>query len=144
MSEQVFNFATIGAVYADGVTLIFDGQTEASEKHYRCNTSVVFTAGDRVKILADSGTYVAEYVVGAPKQGGSIDAATLNGKTESELSVANAAKLGNKLASALSVASAVGVIDQMSTSSTILFEYKADGKFYIRTAAGAWKAITTT
>ena len=143
MSEQTFNFATVGAVFADGVTLIFDGQSAAGEKHYRCNTSAVFAAGDRVKILADSGTYVAEYVVGAPKQGG-IDAATLNGKTESELSVANAAKLGNKAASALAVASAVGVIDQASTTSTIQLKYMADGKFYIRTATGAWKAITTT
>lgn len=64
----VCNFATVGAVYEDGVTLIFDGEAEAGEKHYKCNTSVVFAAGDRVKILPDSGTYVVEYVVGAPAQ----------------------------------------------------------------------------
>lgn len=64
MSDRVF--ATVGAVYADGVTLIFDGETEAAEKRYKCNTGVVFHAGDRVKICADSGTYVVEYVVGAP------------------------------------------------------------------------------
>lgn len=64
----VCNFATVGDVYEDGVTLIFDGETEAGEKHYKCNTSVVFAAGDRVKILPDSGTYVVEYVVGAPAQ----------------------------------------------------------------------------
>ena len=62
------SFATIGAVYQDGVSLIFDGTEDESEKHYKCNTSVFFRAGDRVKLAADSGTYVAEYVVGTPMQ----------------------------------------------------------------------------
>lgn len=62
------NFATVGAVYADGLSLIFDGEAAPSEKHYRCNTSIFFQAGDRVRIFKDSGTYVVEYVVGAPAQ----------------------------------------------------------------------------
>lgn len=62
-----FNFATVGAKYADGLSLIFDGETEPSEKHYKCNTSVTFSAGQRVKIFKDSGTYIVEYVVGNPK-----------------------------------------------------------------------------
>lgn len=61
------SFATIAAVYEDGISLLFDGEEEPGEKHYKCNTSVVFTAGDRVKIAADSGTFVVEYVVGYPK-----------------------------------------------------------------------------
>lgn len=63
-------FATIGAVYDDGISLIFDDQEDRqpTEKHYKCNTSVVFATGDRVKILPDSGTYVVEYVVGPPLQ----------------------------------------------------------------------------
>lgn len=69
-TQETFNFATIGDVYEDGVSLIFDGQDSATEKHYKCNTSVMFSPGDRVKILPDSGTYVVEYVVGAPKQSG--------------------------------------------------------------------------
>ena len=64
----IYNFATVGNVYDDGLSLIFDGQENETEKHYKCNTSVLFKAGDRVKILQDSGTYVVEYVVGAPKQ----------------------------------------------------------------------------
>ena len=59
-------FATVGAVYADGISLIFDGETEPTEKHYMCNTSATFQAGDRVKIFAASGTYIVEYVVGPP------------------------------------------------------------------------------
>lgn len=66
MTEPEVRFATVGSVFDDGVTLIFDGQTAATEKHYKCNTSVLFHAGDRVKIASDSGTYVVEYIVGNP------------------------------------------------------------------------------
>lgn len=62
--------ATVGAVYNDGLTLIFDGQEAPTEKHYKCNTSVTFKAGDRVKVARISGSYVVEYVVGAPNSGG--------------------------------------------------------------------------
>lgn len=64
---NIFNFATIGEVFEDGVSLIFDGQEYPTEKHYKVNTSIVFKPKDRVKILSDSGTYVVEYVVGKPK-----------------------------------------------------------------------------
>ena len=62
--------ATVGAVYDDGLSLILEGQTEATTKHYRCNTSVKFAAGDRVKVARISGSYVVEYVVGPPSSGG--------------------------------------------------------------------------
>lgn len=65
-AAPTFSLATIGAVYSDGVSLIFDGAGAASEKHYKCNTSVSFSAGDRVKICKISGTYIVEYVVGEP------------------------------------------------------------------------------
>lgn len=66
IEEHEQNFATVGAVFFDGVTLLFDGETEAGEKHYKCNTSAPIAAGDRVRIIKDSGTYVVEYAVGAP------------------------------------------------------------------------------
>ena len=69
------NFATIKAVYDDGVTLAFDDGSE-SQKHYRVNSGVVFNAGDRVRILEDNGTYVVEYVVGRPIK--AINAGTAN------------------------------------------------------------------
>lgn len=62
------HFATVGAVYSDGLSLIFDGQETASRKHYKCNTAITFSPGDRVKIFPVSGTYVVEYPVGNPKQ----------------------------------------------------------------------------
>lgn len=66
--KKQINFATVAAVHDDGLTLIFDGEQEPSEKHYKCNAFVVFQAGDRVRIIEDSGTYVAEYPVGVPKK----------------------------------------------------------------------------
>lgn len=69
------NFATIKAVYDDGVTLSFDDGSE-SQKHYKVNSGVVFNAGDRVRILEDNGTYVVEYVVGRPIK--EINAGTAN------------------------------------------------------------------
>ena len=77
--KEVFNFATIGEVFDDGVSLIFDGQNAATEKHYKVNTSVVFKTGDRVKILSDSGTYVVEYVVGSPRKAEENDSGLLAG-----------------------------------------------------------------
>lgn len=62
--------ATVGAVYDDGLSLILEGQTEATTKHYKCNTSATFAAGDRVKVARISGSYIVEYVVGPPGSGG--------------------------------------------------------------------------
>lgn len=62
--------ATVGAVYDDGLSLILEGQTEATTKHYKCNTSATFAAGDRVKVARISGSYIVEYVVGPPSSGG--------------------------------------------------------------------------
>ena len=68
--SEAFVLARIGAVYGDGVTLIFDGQTAASTKRYKINTAIPFKAGDRVKVIKDSGTYIVEYVVGPSYTGG--------------------------------------------------------------------------
>lgn len=62
------SFATVGTVYEDGIALIFNGAEAESLKHYKCNAAVRFTAGQRVRIIEDSGTYVVEYPVGAPAQ----------------------------------------------------------------------------
>lgn len=66
--------ATVGAVYDDGLSLILEGQTEATTKHYKCNTSATFAAGDRVKVARISGSYIVEYVVGPPGSGGAAEA----------------------------------------------------------------------
>lgn len=77
MSENIFvdesqakvkevNFATVEGVYEDGLSIRLDGEEKATEKHYKCNTAIVFKVGDRVRIIRDSGTYVVEYPVGNP------------------------------------------------------------------------------
>ncbi len=60
-------FATVAGVYSDGLSLLFDGAEEASQKHYLCNTAAFFSAGDRVKLCRDSGTIVVEYPIGRPR-----------------------------------------------------------------------------
>ena len=62
------SFATVGTVYEDGIALIFNGAETESLKHYKCNAAVRFAAGQRVRIIEDSGTYVVEDPVGAPAQ----------------------------------------------------------------------------
>lgn len=63
-----FITAKIGEIRSDGVTLIFPGEEDASEKVYKCNTGVRLKVGDRVKVCADSGTYLVEYAIGAPNE----------------------------------------------------------------------------
>lgn len=58
--------ATVGAVYSDGLSLIFDGSTVVSTKHYKCNVDANFSAGDRVFIVRDSGTYIVICTIGNP------------------------------------------------------------------------------
>lgn len=77
--QSDMQLATVGTVYSDGLTLIFDGQTEETLKHYKCNTSVAFQAGDRVKVARISGSYIVEYVVGAPSASGSGTSELVNG-----------------------------------------------------------------
>ena len=79
------SFATVGAVYDDGLSLIFDGDEEPTAKHYLCNTSVTYHAGDRVKIAEDSGTYIVEYVVGTPGGGGTAAHSVPSGGTQGQV-----------------------------------------------------------
>lgn len=62
-------FAVVQSVEADGLRLKFEGESEAGEKRYKCNTSEAFTAGDRVYCVKDSGTYVALCKIGNPGTG---------------------------------------------------------------------------
>ena len=61
-------FATVVSVHNDGLELRFDGEPEASTKHFPCNTGVSFGAGQRVLMMKVNGSYVALCPVGL--QGG--------------------------------------------------------------------------
>lgn len=56
--QQIHEIAYVSAVYSDGVSLIFAGQSAGSTKHYPANKDVTFKAGDKVLIYKASGTYV--------------------------------------------------------------------------------------
>lgn len=59
--------ATVDSGNSSGVTLVFDGQSSASQKRYRIlQTGAILYAGDRVVVMKHSGTYV---VLGAVKAG---------------------------------------------------------------------------
>ena len=58
--------ATVAAKHADGLSLIFDGQTAATTKHYKCNTAVTFAAGSRVVCLRISGSWIVAFAFGNP------------------------------------------------------------------------------
>lgn len=57
-TAPVHQIATVGAVYADGVTLIFPGTTTATTKHYKKNRDISLSAGNKVVVVKISGTYV--------------------------------------------------------------------------------------
>lgn len=61
-----FALATVAAKHADGLSLIFDGQTAATTKHYKCNTAVNFAAGSRVVCLRISGSWIVAFAFGNP------------------------------------------------------------------------------
>lgn len=57
--------ATIGSYNSTTktATLIFPGEVEPTTKAYKCNESIEFAAGMRVRIAKISGTYVVEYPI---------------------------------------------------------------------------------
>ena len=75
-----YSFATIDQIYGDGITLIFDGEETASEKHYKCNSFCIFAPGQRVRVIKDSGTYVVEYPVGNPNADAILPAGGTDGQ----------------------------------------------------------------
>lgn len=92
-----YSFATIGDVYDDGISLIFPGAEEASEKHYRANLYCKFAKGQRVYLAKDSGTYVVLFPVGVP---GSIDVKADKSTTAESATSANTAKTASSATSA--------------------------------------------
>ena len=109
------SFANVGAVYSDGVSLIFDGETEPSQKHYKVNAFMVFHAGDRVHILKDSGTYVVICTIGNPKTSFAADSATTAGSASTASTASNATNLGGQPASAYVPTSQKGVANGVAS-----------------------------
>lgn len=70
--QEGFALATIAGVYDDGLTLRFDGETAAAQKHYKRLKSFVNAAeGQRVAVLNIGGSYLVLGEIGAAS--GSLD-----------------------------------------------------------------------
>lgn len=110
-----YSFAVIGEVYEDGVSLIFPGSEEPSEKHYKANLYCKFKAGQRVYIAKDSGTYIALFPVGKPGSE-SVVADTATNATNAE-NATNATKAEN--ATTASNADKANTSDKLSSERTI-------------------------
>lgn len=111
---QDATFATIDEIFDDGVTLIFDGQETATEKHYKVNSFAIFKAKDRVRIIKDSGTYVVEYTVGVPKK-------TFN---------ADSAKTADSATNAESATTAKALIDAASSGSKVYLKISSSWLYF--------------
>lgn len=87
-------FATVAAVYADGVSLLFDGEDEPSVKHYKVNTFFKYIVGQRVYIAKDSGTYVVLCAIGDPAAEIAADTAATATSADTALKADTADALG--------------------------------------------------
>lgn len=106
------SFATIGSIYPEGITLIFPGENAPSQKKYKCNAWCRFSAGDRVAIKKDNGTYVVMFPIGNPAEPSVILASTAN-----------------------------AVTNQSNSSSAIQVRSPSTGKFQLRVGSGSWYDI---
>ena len=147
---QDASFATIAAIYDDGVTLKFDGMDTPTEKRYQTNAFVVFKVGDRVRIIKDSGTYVVEYPVGAPRKSFSADYAT-DAKTANKADNANYATSAGSANTASSATKATNATNAeytlyirsnaSSNGYPIRFMVNSNGYFVASSYNGTWKRI---
>lgn len=147
---QDASFATIAAIYDDGVTLKFDGMDAPTEKRYQTNAFVVFKVGDRVRVIKDSGTYVVEYPVGAPRKSFSADYATdaktankaANADYATSAGSANTASSATKATNATNAEYTLYIRSNASSNGyTIRFMVNSNGYFVASSYNGTWKRI---
>lgn len=65
-AEPEFHYATVAEVYRDGLSLYIGAETTPTEKHYKCNTTCKFSAGQKVYIQKAGGEYVVLFPIGNP------------------------------------------------------------------------------
>lgn len=65
-AQPEFHFATVAGVHGDGLSLYIGAETSPTEKHYKCNTTCKFSAGQKVYIQKAGGEYVVLFPIGAP------------------------------------------------------------------------------
>lgn len=65
-AQPEFHFATVAGVHGDGLSLYIGAETSPTEKHYKCNTTCKFSAGQKVYIQKAGGEYVVLFPIGNP------------------------------------------------------------------------------
>lgn len=65
-AEPEFHYATVAEVYSDGLSLYIGAETTPTEKHYKCNTTCKFSAGQKVYVQKAGGEYVVLFPIGNP------------------------------------------------------------------------------
>ena len=65
-AEPEFHFAIVAKVHSDGLSLYIGAETTPTEKHYKCNTTCKFSAGQKVYIQKAGGEYVVLFPIGNP------------------------------------------------------------------------------
>lgn len=60
-----FRFAVVAAVHSDGLSLYIGAEKTPTQKHYKCNTSCRFSAGQKVYIQKAGGEYIVLFPVGS-------------------------------------------------------------------------------
>ena len=153
------SFATIAQVFADGVTLRFDGLDAPTTKRYKVNSFVVFRPGDRVRVIKDSGTYVVEYPVGNPRTAFAADTAadadhalradsaahadSADSATQAETAL-SAQSLSGTPAYATSAGTAANLWAAGQANSTRIWLNYSGGRFYIGNEGGSYRQISTS
>jgi len=128
------NFAVVTGVYEDGLGLRIEGESAESRKHYQCNAFEVFHTGDRVRIVQDGNTYVAEYVVGNPKTTFAADTAA-SATTADSATAADSATVADR------------IVDQNNDARRIYFEVTANGVLKFKSSyynSNTWYQLATT
>lgn len=150
------SFATIAQVFADGVTLRFDGLDAPTTKRYKVNAFIVFRPGDRVRVIKDSGTYVVEYPVGSPRTSFAADTAAnadhaLSADSAAHAETADSAaqaetaqSLSGTPAYATSAGTAASLWSEGQTNTTRIWLRYSGGRFYIGSAGGSYHQISTS
>ena len=105
--EPEFHFAKVEAVHSDGLSLYIGSETTPTKKHYKCNTTCKFSAGQKVYIQKAGGEYVVLFPIGNPATEIVVDrASTANSATTAErANTANSATTAKRAEVANSVQS---------------------------------------
>ena len=82
-TQPEFCFAIVAAVHQDGISLYIGAETTPTQKHYKCNTTCKFAAGQKVYIQKAGGEYVVLFPIGNPATEIVVDRAEISKKVQS-------------------------------------------------------------